>query len=58
MSNDEYEYQTFWSKVNEKLNQEQESVCIEKAADKRCLISVSFEMLNFSKTKKDDNKDV
>jgi hypothetical protein len=58
MSNNEYEYQTFWNKVNEKLNEEQESVCIEKTADGRCLVSVSFKTLDFFKTKKDDNKDV
>ena len=58
MSNDEYQQQDFWTKTNERLNQEQESVCIEKATDGRCLVSVSFEMIEFFKPKEDDNKDV
>lgn len=41
-SNNEYEHIDFWEKVNLKLNQEQERVCIESDKDGKCLMSAQF----------------
>ena len=42
MSNDEFQQRGFWEKNN---------MCIEKNKDNKCLVSVSFQIIDFSKSK-------
>ena len=41
MSNDEFQHRNFWNKPN---------ICIEKDADDKCLVSVSFQIIDFNKS--------
>ena len=52
MSNDDYQHQAYWNTLNKRLNEEQESVCVEHDNNGKCLVSLSFAVIDFS-TKKD-----
>lgn len=48
-SDNEYEHISYWEKVNVKLNQEQERVCLERGKDGKCLLSAQFFVFDISK---------
>lgn len=50
MSNDEYQHQDFWTEVVKKLNEEQESVCVQSNEKGECLMSMKWMMLDLSET--------
>jgi len=61
MSNDEYQHQDFWTELNKKLNEEQESVCIQSNEKGECLMSMKWMMIDMSetpKTKEDEHTNV
>lgn len=61
MSNDEYQHQDFWTEPNKKLNEEQESVCIQSNEKGECLMSMKWMMIDMSetpKTKEDEHTNV
>jgi len=61
---DEYEHQSYWTTLNKRLNEEQESVCLEHDAQGNCLMSAKFAMIDldaevkppFCETIKNENK--
>lgn len=50
MSNDEYQHQDFWTEVVKKLNEEQESVCVQSNEKGECLMSMKWMMIDLSET--------
>lgn len=51
MSNDEYQQQSYWTTLNKRLNEEQESVCVERDNNGKCLVSLSFAVIDLSAKK-------
>ncbi len=51
MSNDEFQHQAYWNTLNKRLNEEQESICVEKDNNGKCLVSLSFAVIDLSKSK-------
>ena len=45
---DEYEHQLYWLTFNTRLNEEQESICLEKDKDGKCLMSAKGMMIDLS----------
>ena len=54
---DEYEHQSYWTKLNQRLNEEQEAtlsdpICFHEDEKGNCLMSVRFTMMDFSSAPK------
>jgi len=54
---DEYEHRSYWTKLNERLNEEQEAImsepiCFHEDEKGNCLQSFRFVMIDFSKDDK------
>lgn len=45
---DEYEHQSYWTTLNKRLNEEQESVCLETNEKGDCLMSTKFVIIDQS----------
>ena len=41
MSNDEFQHRNFWNKLN---------ICIDKDKDDKCLVSASFQIIDFNES--------
>ena len=52
-SNDQYQQRDFWTQLNKRLNEEQESVCIEANEKGECLVSARYIILDLSETPKE-----
>ena len=48
MSNNEYEHQSYWTTLNKRLNEEQESICLETNKKGDCLMSSKFVIIDQS----------
>lgn len=60
---DEYEHQSYWTTLNKRLNEEQESICLETDKDGKCLMSARGMMIDlrivnppFCETVKNENR--